>query len=99
VALALIFFVFAGVNVLIGYGLWNLRSWAATIAFGLSTLAAACSVAGVISGLLHFSIFRLLFWAVCLAINCLILWYLRQPEVKQTFGTGRMPAGMSSPTY
>jgi hypothetical protein len=99
VALASIFFVFAALNGVVGYGLWNLRRWAFTVAIGLSSIGAVCSAVGVISGLVHFGIFRLLFWGICLGINLLILRYLKEPQVKQAFGAGTLPArGITSPT-
>jgi hypothetical protein len=71
------FMCFAALNVLIGWGLLNLKEWARIVAIVFAGL-------GVLGG--FFSLFRFSFFGLIrLAISGWIIWYLLQPQVVAAF--------------
>jgi hypothetical protein len=82
----------------VGYGLWNLRSWARTTALVLAFIGAFFACLGVLWGILRFAPVRLIISGVRLGIHVLIIWYLNQPHVKAAFAMPAVPqVGMGGP--
>ena len=87
---AVVFFVFAAISALLGWGMLTLKNWARIITMVLCCIGLLFGALGLLFGLLRFSIFSLMISIIRLAINGLILWYLLQPDVKAAFeGGGR----------
>jgi len=81
-----IILIFGAIAVLVGVGLWKLRNWARILTIVLTALSLLFAVLGLLTSLLHFQLFALVFRLVFVAIYALILWYMFQPHVKQAFG-------------
>jgi hypothetical protein len=86
--IAAFFLILAVVELVVGIGLWKLQNWARVLTIvlcGLSFLGAVLSIFNPFHVHLFFLFFamrRLIF----AAIYAWILWYLFQPNVKQSFG-------------
>jgi len=86
--IAVFFLILAAVEVVVGIGLWKLRNWARIVTIvlcGLSFLGAVLSILNPF----HIHVFFFLFLLrrlIYAAIYAWILWYLFQPNVKQSFG-------------
>ena len=93
VFISIFFFAFAVLFGFLGYGMWNLRNWARTIAIVLSIIGAVFASLGVLWGILRIAPFRLISSGIRLGINVLIIWYLNQPHVKAAFAIGGAPTG------
>lgn len=76
---------FAAIEGLIAWGMWNLKSWARIVTIVFAGLGGAFQALGLMASLIHFHIFGLLWNALWLGVNGLIIWYLVQPEVVQAF--------------
>lgn len=88
--LAVVFFVFACIAVLLGWGMWNLKNWARIVTMVLCCIGILFGALGLLFALVRFNIFSMVFICIRLAINGLIVWYLLQPNVKAAFeGGGR----------
>ncbi len=81
------FIVGAILNVVCGYGLWNLREWGRMLTIILNAIAVVFGVFGLFISMIHFHIIGLFFVILRLAIHALIIWYLSQPHVKAAFVT------------
>ena len=77
---------------LVGYGLWNLRSWARTTALVLAVIAAIFACLGVLWGAMRVAPVRMIISGIRLGIHVLIIWYLNQPHVKAAFAIGGIQA-------
>lgn len=75
----------AAIDALLGWGLWKLKNWARIVTIVLMGLGAIFLVFGLLSMLMHFNIFGLLWNCFWLAIYGVIIWYLLQPNVKAAF--------------
>lgn len=85
-ALAGVFFlVCAAVYILLGIGLWKLKNWARMITVALLAIGAVFQVIGLVVVFMHFNIVALVFDAVILAVEVLILWYLLTANVRAAF--------------
>lgn len=73
-----VFIAGAIIPAIVGYGLWNGRSWAWYVQLVFTGIGALFNLMGVL--LLEPSSF------LALAVNGLILWYLFRPEVRRWFG-------------
>lgn len=81
-----VFLVFAAISALIGIGLWKLKNWARIVTIVFSGLGILGGLLGLLTALLHFSVFTLVFRLVFIGIYALIIWYMLQPDVKKVFG-------------
>jgi hypothetical protein len=82
---AIVFFVFAIVSALIGWGMLALKNWARIISIIYSSIGILCFGLGLLLSLLHFRPLGFLWDAGWFAVNGLIIWYLLQPNVKAAF--------------
>jgi len=90
IVVAAVFFVFAAISAVLGWGMWSLKNWARIITMVFSCIGLLFGGLGLIFALMRFNMFSLVFVMIRLAINGLILWYLLQPDVKAAFeGGGR----------
>jgi uncharacterized membrane protein (DUF2068 family) len=95
VVLSIFSFAFALVCGFLGYGLWNLKNWARTLAMVLAIIGAVFCALGLIFAIFRFSPFGLINNGVQFGINALIVWYLNQPHVKAAFAmSGVRAVGM-----
>ena len=84
--LGVIFIVLAGLNLLLGIGLWKLANWARILQIVLLALGLVFGVLGLLVGFIHFHAGILLFRLIIMAIQLWIVVYLFKPHVKQAFG-------------
>jgi uncharacterized membrane protein (DUF2068 family) len=91
-AAAIFFFVIAGLDLLVGIGLWKLKNWARLITVVLTALGAVFQLFGLIGTLSHFNAFAFVVSLVILAIEVLIIWYLLRADVKAAFTGGQARA-------
>lgn len=87
--LAIILLICAAVDLVVGIGLWKLQNWARIITIIFVGLGLLGSVLSIISPFAHMHMFFFVFLIrrlVLAAIYAWILWYLFQPNVKQSFG-------------
>jgi hypothetical protein len=80
-AISIVFFVFAAIAGLLGWGLWTLKSWARIVVIVLSAIGILFSLLA----LLQFSSAVLMGIIIRVGINGLIIWYLLKPEVAAAF--------------
>jgi hypothetical protein len=80
-----IILVFAVLFAVLGFGLWNLRNWSRVATMVLCVLGALGASIGLMLALLHFRIFGVMVSSVRLSIDLLVLWYLSQPHVRESF--------------
>ena len=84
-ALGVLFLLFAACYVVMAIGLWKLKEWARIVGVVLTGIAVLLQLPGLFAALTHFSLGRLLWTALWIAIDCLIIVYLLKPEVKAAF--------------
>jgi hypothetical protein len=84
VVLGIFAFFGAAIAVLLGWGLWKLKNWARIIVIVLACIRAGFASLALLGSLIHFNPL-VIGWAVDIAINGIIAWYLLQPHVKQAF--------------
>jgi hypothetical protein len=81
-----LFLIFGAIDVVVGVGLWKLCNWARILTIILTALALLMAGIGLLTSLLHFNLFVLVFQLIFVGIYILILWYMFQPHVKKAFG-------------
>ena len=84
---AVFFFIMAAVSAVVGWGMWSLQNWARIVSVVFSCLAILGGFLGMMTGLVHFHPFGMMFSLFRMAVAALIIWYLFQPHVKSAFGT------------
>lgn len=72
-----------------GAGLWNLQAWGRSLSLILIAISIAVSVVGIAAGLVYLRMMIAILRIVALGVDSLILWYLLQPHVRQSFGAKR----------
>ena len=88
--IAVFLLIAAGVDIVVGVGLWKLKNWARIITIVLTGIGLIGSVLSILSPFGHMHVFFFVFLIrrmILAAIYAWILWYLFQPNVKQAFGT------------
>jgi hypothetical protein len=88
--IGVVMIVFAVLYGVVGYGMWNLKNWARIVTLVFTVLGAMIQLFGLLSSLLHFHIFALIWGSFWLGIHGLVIWYLLQPNVVQAFEGGGM---------
>ena len=81
----IVFFVFAVVAVIAGYGIWIMREWGRVLSIVLAVVALLFSLPGLLLMGLHLHLFFGTYRLFRIAICILIIWYLMQPQIKVLF--------------
>jgi uncharacterized membrane protein (DUF2068 family) len=82
---AVFMFVCAGLNALLGWGLWKLKPWARLIVLIFSLIGLGFGALGLFGSLMTMDVSSIVVGTIPLAINGLIVWYMMQPHVKAAF--------------
>ena len=82
---AVFMFVCAGLNALLGWGLWKLKPWARLIVLIFSLIGLGFGALGLFGSLMTMDVSSIVVVTIPLAINGLIVWYMMQPHVKVAF--------------
>ena len=77
---------FAILYVVVGFGLWTLKSWGRLLMVILAAIGLAFGVLGLVSALMHLRTMVLVWQLIVCAIDLWIVTYLQKPHVKQAFG-------------
>lgn len=96
VVLGIFGLIFGGIAILMGWGMWSLKEWARILQIVFAGIGACFQALGILTSLLHFHIFAMMWNVVWLAINAFIIYYLIQPQVKAAFAA-RGPAVSYAP--
>ena len=71
---------------LIGLGLWKLRSWGRMLAIIVVAVGMVAALAGLVKSFMPLHVGGVVWELIVIAIDVWILWYLFRPHVKQAFG-------------
>jgi hypothetical protein len=82
---AVLFFLYAVVAFVAGYGVWSLREWGRILSIVLAVVSLLFSLPGLLLMGLHFHLFFGTYRLFRIAISILIIWYLVQPPIKALF--------------
>jgi uncharacterized membrane protein (DUF2068 family) len=77
---------FAALYLIVGFGLWMLKSWGRLLMLILAAIGLIFGALGLLRALMHFHIMALVWQAIVCAIDLWIITYLQKPHVKQAFG-------------
>lgn len=89
--------VMAALFVAVGVGLWRLRNWARRVTIVLMVLRLLLLLPGFVAGLLRQDLVSLGVQLLFGVVYAWIVWYLRQPQVKQLFGAVGRRSSQSLP--
>jgi uncharacterized membrane protein (DUF2068 family) len=84
-SLWVLFVLMALFQILVGRGLWKLRSWARTVTILLSAFFGLPCVLGIYEAFRSFSLIKLLLNLSFVTLQGMIIWYLLHPETRRIF--------------
>jgi hypothetical protein len=80
-----LFFFYAVIAFVTGYGIWTLREWGRILSIVLAVVSLLFALPGLLFMGLHFHLFFGAYRLFRIAISILIIWYLMQPQIKSLF--------------
>ncbi len=78
--------ILAALYLVVGFGLWKLRSWGRMLAIILVALGMLAALAGLVKSFMPLHVGVVVWELIVIAIDVWILWYFFRPHVKQAFG-------------
>lgn len=86
VVIGIVGLIFAGIAMLMGWGMWSLKEWARILQIVFAGIGACFQALLTLVALIHVRVFGLVWHLIFFAVNALIIWYLIQPQVRAAFG-------------